>query len=131
MKHKAIKLFLIGLLINPLLINIIGFISPFFGSLILNDPEKSPYLLHLFQAYFPFVSLIFVAAIYHLLKIDTRTWLKVICALVSVIYILSSVYGFMPRGEYLHSIASIAYHSMQAVLLFLAGLILLKNSQDV
>lgn len=131
MKHKAIKLFLIGLLINPLLINIIGFISPFFGSLILNDPEKSPYLLDSVQAFFPFASLIFVAAIYHLLKIDTRTWLKVICALVSVIYILSSVYGFMPRGEYLHSIASIAYHSMQAVLLFLAGLILLKNSQDV
>lgn len=131
MKHKAIKLFLIGLLINPLLINIIGFISPFFGSLILNDPEKSPYLLDSVQAFFPFVSLIFVAAIYHLLKIDTRTWVKVICALVSVIYILSSVYGFMPRGEYLHSIASIAYHSMQAVLLFLAGLILLKNSQDV
>lgn len=131
MINKAIKLFLLGLLINPLLINIIGFISPFYGSLVLDDPEKSRYLLDSVNAFFPFVSLIFITALFYLQKIEERLWVKVLCIICSIIYLASSIYGFTPREESIGRFMRIAYHAMESSLLFLAALTLLKNSNKI
>ena len=129
MKHKAFKIFIIGLLIHPLLINIVGFIDPFFTQFVLKDLEKSRFLLHAVQPYVLFVSVIFVLAFYHLQKIDDRKWLKSICIIASIIYIVSSVYGFMPKGDSMRLLAQAAYQMMSYILLFSASLILLKDSK--
>ncbi len=37
MVQKALKLFLLGLLLWPVLINLVGFVSPFWGLFVLGD----------------------------------------------------------------------------------------------
>ena len=129
MKHKALKIFLLGLLIHPPLINIVGFIDPFFTQFVLKDIEKSRFLLHAVQPYVLFVSVIFVLAFYHLQKIDDRLWLKIICLVASLIYIVSSVHGFMPRGDNMRVLVKAIYYLMQYILLLSALLILIKEAK--
>ncbi|MBB1301500.1 MULTISPECIES: hypothetical protein [unclassified Pseudoalteromonas] len=128
MLNISLKLFLVGLLLNPFLINLIGFINPFWAALVLEEPEKSRDILHAFQPYVPFVSIIYVAALFYLAKIEKRIWLKVVCVICSTLYIGSSIYGLLPDEGVLYTITTTIYFSMETSLLFIAGLILIRQS---
>lgn len=128
MLSLSLKLFLIGLLLNPFLINVIGFISPFWAAFVLDDNMKALDLLHVFQPFAPFASIIFSLSLFKLIKIESRKWIKILCALTVLIYLASSIYGFFPKNEMIFGVVSSIYYAMEVVMLFLAGLILLKKS---
>ncbi len=126
MLQIALKLFLLGILLWPVLINLIGFISPLWAMFVLEDGMRSQELLNSFQPYVPLVSILFSISLLLLSHVDGRLWMKICCWGVSIIYSASSIYGFLPQEEPLHYLLSTTSFSMEIVMLFLGGLILLR-----
>ncbi len=119
------------MLLNPILINIIGFISPFWGIFVLNDGTRGLELLHIFQPYAPFVSVIYAYALYILSKIDNRTWIRAVCLIISIIYVGTSIYGFLPEEEMIFTFIININYSMETIMLFIAGVIILYKSNEL
>ena len=128
MLQKALKLFLLGLLLWPVLINLIGFISPIWAIYVLEDEYgmRSSELVNFFQPYVPLISILFSASLILLSQVDGRFWMKTCCWVVSLIYTGCSIYGFLPPEELLHYLLTTASFSMEIVMLFLGGLMLLR-----
>jgi hypothetical protein len=125
MVQKALKLFLLGLLLWPVLINLVGFVSPLWGLFVLGDGTRSNELLRFFQPYVPLVSILFAISLLLLSKVDGRPWMKGSCWIVSLVFAGCSIYGFLPEetpiSYVLHSISA----ALQIIMLFLGGLSLL------
>ena len=126
MLQKALKLFLLGWLLSPVLINLIGYISPIWAIFVLEDGLRSNELLSFFQPYVPLVSILFSLSLILLSQVDGRIWMKVCCWVTSIIYAGSSIYGFLPQDKSLYYMLEWASFSMEIVMPFLGGLILLR-----
>lgn len=128
---KALKLFLLGLCINPVLINVIGFINPFFAISVLDDVTKSRAILHAVQPYFPLVSIIYISAMFNLVKIDDRLWVKASSFFVALFYFCFSFYGLLNLSEFQYTLFNSAYYTLEVLMLFMACLVLLKYSKKL
>jgi hypothetical protein len=126
--NLSVKFFVLGLLLNPILINIIGFISPFWAAGVLDDPSRVYYLLDIFQPFAPLVAFVFSYALFSLAKLDDRIGIKILCYFLSTLYIATSLYGFLPEDEVLYMFASNIYSIMECLMLVTAGLIALHIS---
>ena len=124
MLSKALKLFLWGLILWPILINLVGFISPFWALYVLDDGTRSDELLRFFQPLVPLVSVVFAASLVLLGKVDGRIWMKGLCWAVSLLFVGSSIYGFLPMGPVSYVMQSINA-TLQIVMLFLGAWCLL------
>ena len=126
MIRKALKLFLLGMLLWPVLINVIGFVSPFWAILVLKDGSRSDELLALFQPYVPLVSILFSISLVLLSRVDGRAWMKAICMVISVIYAGCSIYGMFQPEEFFYHLLSGISSGLGILMLFLGGLILFR-----
>ena len=131
MVQKSLKLFLLGLLLWPVLINLVGFISPFWSIFILEDRMGSDELLKFFQPLVPLVSIIFAMSLILLSTVDNRLWTKISCWIASIIYVGCSIYGFFPEEEIIYFMLSVTSYSLEILMLFLGGIILLRIFNDL
>ena len=123
---RALKLFLIGLLLWPFLINVVGFISPFWAVFVLNDGSRSYELLSLFLPIVPFVSILFSISLILLSHVDGRLAMRLACWVFSVLYVVFSIYGVFQTQEFRQHLLSGAISGVETIMLFLAGLILIR-----
>ena len=126
MIRNALKLFLTGILLGPVLINLIGLVSPFWAIFVLEDGSRSDELLTLFQPFVPLVSILFSISLVLLGQVDGRVWMKVICTVVSVVYMGSSIYGIFQQGTVFYPLLLAISSGMGILMLFLGGLILFR-----
>ena len=131
MVQKSLKLFLLGLLLWPVFINLVGSISPFWAMFILEDGMRSNELLRFFQPYVPLVSIIFAISLIFLSKVDIRLWIKISCWIASIIYVGCSIYGFFPEEEIIYFVLSGISYYLEILMLFLGGIILLRIFNDL
>lgn len=122
MAVKSLKLFLWGLLLWPVLINIIGF----FSALMDNDEGTGLDFLHMVQMYFPLFSVFFSMSLLTLVRIDERNWVKILSWMSATVYVGCSVYGFFPKEEVIYILTSAISSIMEIAMLFLGGIILLN-----
>ena len=126
MTRNALKLFLLGMLLWPILVNVVGFLSPLWAILVLQDGSRSDELLVLVQPYVPLASVLFSASLVMLSLVDGRVWMKAICVVISVTYAGCSIYGLLEPGGFYFSLLSGLSASLSIFMLFLGGLILLR-----
>jgi hypothetical protein len=124
--QKSLKLFLLGLLLWPVLINLVGFISPFWAMFILGDGMRSNELLKFFQPLVPLVSIVFAMSLIFLSTVDSRNWIKISCWVAAIIYVGCSIYGFFPEEELMYFVLSGVSYYLEILMLFLGGIILLR-----
>jgi O-antigen/teichoic acid export membrane protein len=124
--QKSLKLFLLGLLLWPVFINLIGFISPFWAIFILEDGTRSDELLRFFQPYVPLVSIIFAMSLIFLSKVDSRLWIKITCWVASIFYVACSIRGFFPEEELTSYLLIETSYYLEILMLFLGVIILLR-----
>jgi len=124
--QKSLKLFLLGLLLWPVFINLVGSISPFWAIFILGDGMRSHELLNFFQPLVPLVSIIFAMSLIFLSKADSRNWIKISCWVAAIIYVGCSIYGFFPEEEIIYFMLSGTSYFLETLMLFLGGIILLR-----
>jgi hypothetical protein len=124
--QKSLKLFLLGLLLWPVLINLVGFISPFWAMFILGDGMWSNELLKFFQPLVPLVSIVFAMSLIFLSTVDSRNWIKISCWVAAIIYVGCSIYGFFPEEELMYFVLSGVSYYLEILMLFLGGIILLR-----
>ena len=117
MEHltKALKYFLIGILLYPVLINIIGFMSPFLHETLNGDYVGPDAIIFLsfFQPILPFFSLFYLLGAYHLSK-TTGIFGKLVLLSSATLLVLHYILnGLVTEGE----------HQMQIALLSLSRFI--------
>ena len=114
MVQKSLKLFLLGLLLWPVLINLVGFISLF---------------------WVPLVSIIFAMSLIFLSTVDIRLWIKISCWIASIIYVgcstYVSTYVFFPEEEKILFVLIDINYYIEILMLFLGGIILLRVFNDL
>ena len=125
MVKTSIKLFLWGLLLWPIFINIVGVISPLWAIHVLHDGSRSEDLLGFFQKYVPLVSILFASSLLFLSKVDSRLWIKTSCWIASIIYMSCSIYGLLSMEEFIYFVLIGISSFMEILMLFLGGIILL------
>ena len=130
MVQKSLKLFLLGLLLWPVFINLIGSISPLWAILVLGDGMRSNELLKFFQPLVPLVSIVFATSLIFLSTVDSRFWIKISCWVASIIYVGCSIYGFFPEEDLVYFVLSEIIYYLEILMLFLGGLILLRTSNN-
>ena len=128
MVKLSIRLFFAGLIVSPVLINLIGFLSPLWALFVLNDGYRSHELLSIFQPYAPLASILFALSIFCFSKIDDRKWVKALCSAVAITAVVTSFYGFIDKDSFLYLNLMTVNGSMKFAMLFLAGTIILKKS---
>ena len=126
MVQKSLKLFLLGLLLWLIFINLVGFISPFWAMFILEDGMRSNELLRFFQPFVPLVSIIFAMSLIFLSTVDSRFWIKIACWVASILYVGCSVHGFLPEEELIYYVLIETSYYLEILMLFLGGIILLR-----
>jgi len=133
MASRSLKLFLWGLILWPIFINVIGAISPLWAIYVFEDGGRSNELLLFFQKYVPLVSVLFALSLLFLSKVDNRYWIKISCWLASIVYVGCSIYGFFPMENFVYFVLSGTSYFMEILMLFLGGIILLRffNSIEV
>ena len=133
MVQKSLKLFLLGLLLWPVFINLVGSISPFWAMFFLDDPMgmRSKELLRFFQPLVPLVSIIFAMSLIFLSKADSRLWIKISCWIAAIIYVGCSIYGFFPEEKIIFFVLSGISYYLEILMLFLGGIILLRIFNDL
>jgi len=124
--QKSLKLFLLGLLLWLVFINLVGFISPFWAIFILEDGMRSNELLRFFQPFVPLVSIIFAMSLIFLSTVDSRLWIKIACWVASILYVGSSIHGFLPEEKLIYYVLIETSYYLEILMLFLGGIILLR-----
>ena len=80
MKHaeKALRHFIFGLLLYPILLNVAGFISPFWGEFVLQDERgsRSRELLNHAETVLPLFSFFYLSSLWHLGQLAESRFLR-------------------------------------------------------
>ncbi len=104
MVRRALQLFLVALFCWPITIEIIGFLSPFWGQFYLNDKTGAAdlVLLGYFRPYLPLFSLLFSWATCLLAWAQPKHLIRVACVVLGLLFSLSSFYGFLSEQTIAH-----------------------------
>lgn len=127
MVKNSIRLFIFGLLMWPMFMMIVGWVSPYWAIYVLDDPENSQVLLELFK-FVPLAgAIVFSLALLLLTWKDNRVWLKRVSWGLSAIFSICACAVFVPAEQQvaIHVLNSIA--ELVGVLMFIvSALALLK-----
>ncbi|MBB6521900.1 hypothetical protein HNR48_002185 [Pseudoteredinibacter isoporae] len=120
---------MLGLILWPISIEIIGFLSPFWAHFHLGDSTgASDYLLlSRFQPYMPLISILFSYAFYLLSMTSDKLYVKIICVLLAILLIATSVYGFLEKGTLSYVIVSSMNYIIRLLMLCLGVKLLLNH----
>ncbi len=129
MIRKSLKVFLIGLVTWPIFIEVVGFISPFWGLYINNDfsSGSSRTLLELFQPYVPLVSVVFAYSFILLSRLSEAVYGRWACIFLSMVYVAFSIYGFFPKDSITYIALNSMHYFIELAMLFIGVLLIYKN----
>jgi len=126
-KFVTASLLLIGILVGPVLAEIIGFISTFIS---IANEELGESLMNIVTKFSPFSAIIFVASLVTVSQLSSWLPTKIWVYVLSLAFLISGTYGLLEEGTLLESFFYNLNYVCQIASLFTGALILYRYNQS-